>query len=150
IRPPEDVPALLESAVKAPPVVEAAGVWRHCKKDGTLIDVEITSHPLVYGGKNARLVVATDVTTPKKAEEALRQSEERFRLLVSEGADYAILMLDPEGRIASWNAGAERINGYKAHENIGQHFSRFYPTEDVEAGKPAYELKVASERGRYE
>jgi PAS domain S-box-containing protein len=150
IRPPEDVPALLESAVKAPPDVEAAGVWRHCKKDGTLIDVEITSHPLVYGGKNARLVVATDVTTRKKAEEALRQSEERFRLLVSEVTDYAILMLDPEGRIASWNAGAERIKGYKADEIIGQHFSRFYPTEDVEAGKPAYELKVASERGRYE
>jgi PAS domain S-box-containing protein len=150
IRPPEDVPALLESAVKAPPVVEAAGVWRHCKKDGTLIDVEITSHPLVYGGKNARLVVATDVTTRRKAEEALRQSEERFRLLVSEVADYAILMLDPEGRIASWNAGAEHIKGYKADEIIGQHFSRFYPTEDVEAGKPAYELKVASERGRYE
>jgi PAS domain S-box-containing protein len=150
IRPPEDVPALLESTVKAPPDVEAAGIWRHCKKDGTLIDVEITSHPLVYGGKNARLVVATDVTTRKKAEEALRQSEERFRLLVSEVADYAILMLDPEGRIASWNAGAERIKGYKANEIIGQHFSRFYPTEDVEAGKPAYELKVASERGRYE
>jgi PAS domain S-box-containing protein len=150
IRPPEDVPALLESAVKAPPDVEAAGVWRHCKKDGTVIDVEITSHPLVYGGKNARLVVATDVTTRKKAEEALRQSEERFRLLVSEVADYAILMLDPEGRVASWNAGAERIKGYKADEIIGQHFSRFYPAEDVEAGKPAYELKVASECGRFE
>jgi len=150
IRPPEDVPALLESTMKAPRDVEAAGVWKHRKKDGALIDVEITSHPLVYGGKNARLVVATDVTTRKKAEEALRQSEERFRLLVSEVADYAILMLDPEGRVASWNAGAERIKGYKADEIIGQHFSRFYPTEDVEAGKPAYELKIASERGRYE
>jgi PAS domain S-box-containing protein len=150
IRPSEDVPALLQNAVKAPPDIEAAGVWRHCKKDGTVINVEITSHPLVYGGKNARLVVATDVTTRKKAEEALRQSEERFRLLVSEVADYAILMLDPEGRVASWNAGAERIKGYKADEIIGQHFSRFYPTEDVEAGKPAYELKVASERGRFE
>jgi PAS domain S-box-containing protein len=150
IRPPEDVPALLESTVKTPPDLEGVGVWRHCKKDGTLIDVEITSHPLVYGGKNARLVVATDITTRKKAEEALRQSEERFRLLVSEVADYAILMLDPEGRIASWNAGAERIKGYKADEIIGQHFSRFYPSEDLEAGKPAYELKVAGERGRYE
>ena len=150
IRPPEDVPALLESTVKAPPDVDATGVWRHCKKDGTLIDVEITSHHLVYSGKNARLVVATDITIRKKAEEALRQSEERFRLLVSEVVDYAILMLDPEGRIASWNAGAERIKGYKADEIIGQHFSRFYPSEDLEAGKPAYELKVASERGRYE
>lgn len=150
IRPPEDIPALLESTMKASPDIESAGVWKHCKKDGTLIDVEITSHPLIYGGKNARLVVATDITTRKKAEEALRQSEERFRLLISEVTDYAILMLDPEGRIVSWNAGAERIKGYKADEIIGQHFSRFYPTEDVEAGKPAYELKVASERGRYE
>jgi len=150
IRPPEDVPALLEDTKKAPPYSETASVWKHCKKDGTLIDVEITSHPLVYGGRNARLVVATDITTRKKAEEALRQSEERFRLLVSEVTNYAILMLDPEGGIASWNAGAERIKGYRSEEIIGQHFSRFYPTEDVERGKPAYALKVARERGRFE
>jgi PAS domain S-box-containing protein len=150
IRPPEDVPALLESAVKAPPDTENAGVWKHRKKDGTLIDVEITSHPLTYSGKNARLVVATDITTRKKAEEALRQSEERFRLLVSEVTDYAILMLDPEGRIVSWNAGAERIKGYKREEIIGRHFSCFYPTEDVEQGKPACGLKVAAEQGRFE
>ncbi len=278
IRPPEDVPALLESAAKASPETETSGAWRHRKKDGTLIDVEITSHPLVYQGRDARLVVATDITMRKRAEEALqtseekfrsvvqtahdaivsadshgnitdfnrgaevifgysaqeaigkplavlmpdrfkelhqrgfkryletgeahvigktvelvakrkdgtefpvelslsswkaraglfftavmsditgrkraeevlRQSEERFRLLVSEVTDYAILMLDPEGRIASWNAGAERIKGYKAREIIGQHFSRFYPTEDVERGKPAHELKVAGEQGRFE
>jgi PAS domain S-box-containing protein len=150
IRPPEDVPALVESAVKASPDTETAGVWRHYKKDRTMIDVEITSHPLVYGGRDARLVVATDITMRKKAEEALRQSEERFRLLVSEVADYAILMLDPEGRIVSWNAGAERIKGYKAQEIIGQHFSRFYPKEDVERGKPANELKVARQQGRFE
>src|SRR6266849_1546622 len=150
IRPPEDVPALLEDTKKAPPYSETASVWKHCKKDGTLIDVEITSHPLVYGGRNARLVVATDITTRKKAEEALRQSEERFRLLVSEVTNYAILMLDPEGRIASWNEGAERIKGYRSDEIIGQHFSRFYTTEEVERGKPAYALKVARERGRFE
>ena len=150
IRPTEDVPALLESAVKAPPETENAGVWRHRKKDGTLIDVEITSHPLTYGDRNARLVVATDVTERRKAEAALRQSEERFRLLVSEVVDYAILMLDPEGHIASWNAGAERINGYKSQEIIGQHFSRFHPPEDVARGKPAYELEIASSQGRFE
>jgi PAS domain S-box-containing protein len=150
IRPSEDVPALIESASKAPPDTETAGVWKHRKRDGTLIDVEITSHPLVYGGRDARLVVATDVTTRKRAEEALRQSEERFRLLVSEVTDYAILMLDPEGRIASWNAGAERIKGYKAGEIVGQHFSRFYSTEDVERGKPANELKIAGKEGRFE
>jgi PAS domain S-box-containing protein len=150
IRPPEDVPALLESAAKAPPETETSGVSQHRKKDGTLIDVEITSHPLVYDGRDARLVVATDITKRRKAENALRQSEERFRLLVSEVADYSILMLDPEGRIASWNAGAERIKGYQAQEIIGQHFSRFYPTEDVERSKPAYGLKVAAEQGRFE
>ena len=150
IHPPEDVPTLLESTGKAPPDTEAAGISKHRKKDGTLIDVEITSHPFVYGDKNARLVVATDVTKRKKAEEALREGEERFRLLVSEVTDYAILMLDPQGVVASWNAGAERIKGYQAQEIVGQHFSRFYPTEDVERGKPAYELKVATELGRYE
>ena len=150
IRPPEDVPALVADTEKAPPYAETASVWKHRKRDGTLIDVEITSHPLLYAGRNARLVVATDITTRKKAEEALRQSEERFRLLVSEVADYAILMLDPNGHIVSWNAGAQRIKGYQAQEIIGQHFSRFYPTEDLERGKPAYELKVAGERGRFE
>jgi len=150
IRPPEDVPALIESATKASSEIENASVWRHRKKDGTFIDVEITSHPIVYSDKNARLVVATDITTRKKAEDALRQSEERFRLLVSEVTDYAILILDPQGRIASWNAGAERIKGYQAQEIIGQHFSRFYPAEDVERGKPVNGLKVARERGRFE
>jgi PAS domain S-box-containing protein len=150
IRPPEDVPALLEDTSKAPPDSETASVWKHCKKNGSLIDVEITSHPLIYGGRNARLVVATDITTRKKAEEALRQSEERFRLLVSEVADYAILMLDPNGHIVSWNAGAERIKGYQSQEIIGQHFSRFYPEGDVASGKPAYELEVARTQGRYE
>jgi PAS domain S-box-containing protein len=150
IRPSEDVPAVLQSAAKVLSDTESAGVWRHRKKDGSLIDVEVTSHPLTYGDRNARLVVATDITTRKKAEEALRQSEERFRLLVSEVADYAILMLDPEGRIASWNVGAEQIKGYRSEEIVGQHFSCFYPAEDVERGKPALGLKVAAERGRFE
>ena len=149
IRPPEDVSALLESAANAPADTETSGVWKHCKKDGTRIDVEITSHPLVYRGRSARLVVATDITTRKKAEEALRQSEERFRLLVSEVTDYAILMLDPEGCIASWNAGAERIKGYQSQEIVGQHFSRFYAPEDAARGKPAHGLEVASREGRF-
>jgi PAS domain S-box-containing protein len=59
-------------------------------------------------------------------------------------------MLDPQGHVVSWNAGAERIKGYRAEEILGQHFSRFYPAEDLEQGKPEYELKVATEKGRFE
>src|SRR5256714_11230488 len=82
------------------------------------------------------------------ADDSLRQVEERFRLLVEGVRDYAIFMLDPRGHIATWNAGAERIKGYSAKEIIGQHFSRFYPPEDVQARKPERELQVAAAEGR--
>jgi PAS domain S-box-containing protein len=80
----------------------------------------------------------------------LRQSEERFRLLVEAVKDYAIFMLDPTGHIVSWNAGAQRIKGYSAAEIIGQHFSCFYPNEDLQNGKPEMELRVAAKDGRFE
>jgi PAS domain S-box-containing protein len=98
----------------------------------------------------AIVVIVQELGRRKRAEEALRLSEERFRLLVSGVKDYAIFMLDPDGRVATWNAGAERIKGYKAQEIIGQHFSVFYPREDVERGKPDLELNVATEEGRVE
>jgi PAS domain S-box-containing protein len=80
----------------------------------------------------------------------LRASEERFRLLVEGTRDYAIFLLDPEGRVVSWNPGAERIKGYTAEEIVGQHFSRFYPPEAVERGWPAEELRRAEAEGRFE
>ena len=83
-------------------------------------------------------------------ERALHESEQRFRLLVEAVRDYAIFMLDPEGYISSWNIGAERIKGYKASEIVGEHFSRFYPPEDIRAGKPARELEIAIRDGRVE
>lgn len=86
----------------------------------------------------------------ERANDLLRRSEERFRLLVDNVRDYAIFMLDPEGRVASWNAGAKRIKGYAAEEIIGRHFSVFYLAEDVTGGKPETELKVAMAEGRYE
>jgi PAS domain S-box-containing protein len=81
---------------------------------------------------------------------ALRNTEEPFRLLVESVVDYGIFMLDPEGRVASWNAGAERIKGYRANEIVGQHFSRFYIPADIESQKPARELIIATSEGRYE
>jgi len=80
----------------------------------------------------------------------LRQTEERFCLLVEAVQDYAIFMLDPTGHIVSWNNGAQRIKGYQAAEIIGKHFSCFYPPEDLQNGKPQWELEVASKEGRLE
>lgn len=82
--------------------------------------------------------------------EALRESEDRFRSLLDGIHDYAIFRLDGDGRVASWNVGAERIKGYTADEIIGQHYSRFYTPEDIENGKPAQELKTAISQGRSE
>jgi PAS domain S-box-containing protein len=91
-----------------------------------------------------------DIRERRRTEQMLTESERRFRLMVDSVVDYAIFRLDTEGRIASWNAGAQRIKGYRADEIIGEHFSRFYPREDVERGKPAWELEIASSEGRYE
>jgi PAS domain S-box-containing protein len=78
-----------------------------------------------------------------------RDSAERFRLLVEAVRDYGIFMLDPRGYVMTWNAGAELIQGYKAEEVIGQHFSRFYPPEALARAHPDHELKVAAEVGRF-
>src|SRR6266568_320753 len=81
---------------------------------------------------------------------ALLRSEERFRLFVESVRDYAIFMLDPEGRVSTWNNGAERIKGYKAWEIVGKHLSVFYPEEDLQTRKPWRELEVAAQEGRFE
>jgi CheY-like chemotaxis protein len=80
-------------------------------------------------------------------EQQAKHEEEQLRLLVHGATDYAIFMLDPQGRIATWNAGAEPLKGYKAHEIMGQHFSRFYPQVALDRGWPDHELKVAAAEG---
>src|SRR5205085_1920981 len=94
--------------------------------------------------------ITRDMTEKRKAQQALLEAERRFRILVQGVTDYAIFMLDPEGKVANWNAGAERIKGYSPDEIVGEHFSRFYTAEDREAGVPVKALETARETGRYE
>ncbi|WP_211259589.1 PAS domain-containing protein, partial [Belnapia moabensis] len=94
--------------------------------------------------------VTRDMTERRAAQQALVQSERRFRLLVHGVTDYAIFMLDPEGRVAEWNSGARRIKGYETREIIGQHFSRFYTEPDRAAAVPQRALEQARTEGRFE
>ncbi|NUW32663.1 PAS domain S-box protein [Nonomuraea sp. SMC257] len=152
--PPEDVasgkPARELETVVAEGRLEDEG-WR-VRADGTRFwaNVVVTALRDDTGRLRGFGNVTREMTERRAAERTLGESEERFRLLVQSVVDYAIFMLDPEGRIASWNAGAERIKGYRAQEIIGQHFSVFYPPEDVASGKPARELEVAVAEGRLE
>jgi len=96
------------------------------------------------------LLIGTDNTERKQIKEQLRWTEESFRLMVESVTDYAIVMLDPEGLVVSWNGGAQRIKGYSAEEIVGQHFSRFYPSEEINCGAPQRDLDLARANGRLE
>jgi PAS domain S-box-containing protein len=126
------------------------------RKDGKEIHIELSLSPIgpVDGAddKLGRFVLAIirEVTKRKRAEEELKESEERFRLLVGGVKDYAIFMLDPKGRVASWNEGAYRIKGYSREEILGRHFSVFYTEEDVKRGHPEEELRIAIAEGACE
>jgi PAS domain S-box-containing protein len=93
---------------------------------------------------------APPATEMRAALEAQRQSEERLRLMIEAVRDYAIFMLDPGGHVMSWNVGAERLEGYRADEVVGRHFSMFYTDEDRQRAHPAEELRLARAEGRYE
>jgi PAS domain S-box-containing protein len=125
--------------------------WR-VRKDGSRFwaNVVITALRDPAGGVRAFLKITRDLTERRQAEEKLRMSEQRFRVLVEGVEDYAIFMLDPQGRVATWNAGATRIKGYTAEEILGESFTRFYPPEDVAGRKPERELAIAAASGKYE
>jgi formate hydrogenlyase transcriptional activator len=120
------------------------------RKDGTEFPVDIMLSPVETAEGRAVLSVIYDISEKKRAQEELRRSEQQLRSLVESVRDYAILLLDAEGSVSTWNAGAERITGYTAEEIIGRHFSRFYTAEDIERGKPEEGLRAAVSKGRFE
>jgi len=129
---------------------EAEG-WR-VRKDGTRFWAHVVIDPIYdeHGNHLGYAKITRDVTQRKLAEDALRESEQRFRLLVQGVTDYAIYMLSPEGLVTNWNVGAERIKGYSLGEIVGSHFSRFYTDEDRACNMPQHALGTAARVGRYE
>jgi PAS domain S-box-containing protein len=125
--------------------------WR-VRKNGTRFWTSVVIDPVrtPTGELIGFAKVTRDITDRREAQQALRESEQRFRLLVESVQDYAIYMLDPQGRVTNWNAGAALIKGYSAAEVVGDHFSRFYTEEDRAAGEPDRALATALAEGRYE
>jgi PAS domain S-box-containing protein len=123
--------------------------WR-LRKDGSMFwaNVVITALREQDGSLAGFAKITRDLTAERRQVEALRLSEERFRLLVESVSDYAIFMLDAQGRVVSWNSGATNLKGYRPAEIIGQHFSVFYPPDDIAAGAPERELRRATDLGR--
>jgi PAS domain S-box-containing protein len=125
--------------------------WR-VRKDGERFWASVIIDPI--RNRDGDLVgyakITRDLTERRAAESALRSSHEQFKLLVQGVTDYSIYLLSTDGLVASWNAGAQRIKGYKSEEIIGQHFSRFYTDEDLKNGEPERVLATATHEGRCE
>lgn len=121
-----------------------------CRQDGSEFPLEISLGFIETINGVLVLAFVSDITLRKQYESTLKESEELFRIQVECIKDYAVFMLDAEGNVMNWNAGAERLKGYRAEEIIGKHFSCFYPEEDRDAGMPTDELKKAATEGRFE
>src|SRR6185312_2029336 len=121
-------------------------------RDGSRRPIADSAAPIRDGGRATAgaVLVFRDVTEERRASEELRQSEEKLRLMIANISDYAIFMLDPAGRVASWNPGGERLTGYSEEEIAGAHFSRFFSADAAASGRPAEELDIAARRGRFE
>jgi len=125
--------------------------WRVCK-DGSRFwaSMAITALHDESGALRGFSNVTRDLTERRRQEETLRQSEERFRVLVEGLKDCAIFMLDTDGRVTSWNSGAQRMTGYQADEIEGRHFGALYPQAAIDRKLPEQELAMAREHGRFE
>jgi PAS domain S-box-containing protein len=146
----QEIPKIALATAEREGRFEAEG-WR-VRKDGRRFWANVVIDPIrdPAGNLVGFAKITRDLTERRAAEEELRRSEQRFRLLVQSVTDYAIYMLDPDGRVTSWNAGAERFKGYAAAEIMGEHFSRFYSEADREAGIPRIALETARREGRFE
>ncbi|GLK69859.1 hybrid sensor histidine kinase/response regulator [Hansschlegelia plantiphila] len=125
--------------------------WR-VRKDGARFWAHVVIDPIrdPSGALVGFAKITRDVTADRAADQALRRSEQRFRILVQGVSDYAIYMLDPDGRVTNWNTGAIRFKGYAEDEIVGEHFSRFYTEDDRLAGLPERTLRTARTEGRFE
>jgi PAS domain S-box-containing protein len=139
-------------AFKASRGIEDIYELTYIRKDGTRFPAIVSVTALRDDDQAiiGYLLIGTDNSARKHVEEKLRWTEESFRLMVESVSDYAIVMLDPEGLISSWNTGAQRIKGFQADEIVGRHFAIFYPAADVTLGKPQQDLAQAAANGRYE
>jgi PAS domain S-box-containing protein len=146
----KEIPRLALETAEREGRFEAEG-WR-VRKDGSTFWANVVIDPVrdPQGNLVGFAKVTRDLTARRAAEQELRASEERFRMLVQSVTDYAIYLLDPQGHVSSWNAGAERFKGYAADEIMGEHFSRFYTDEDKLAGIPRIALETARSEGRFE